>query len=1177
MLPGDGLDTLGQTGCARTGGKAFFGTKELEGIALGDITYLSYAFMLHETTDPNYGIYINIFVDLNASGEFEVANDAILVYEAIKPGNTPGPGPMTLNTWYQPVAISSPASTGNWHAAIRTFGGISVNNPGEISTWDEMMSQPYNGGTVGDLKIVNPVAGCDGAGPSDDEGTGSGFVFAIGQKNGQAYAGMSTFLDAIQLEIANEVVNVDINLTLSETFTVTGGDNQTAEAGFVFDTPLSVTLLDYQGNPVVGETVEFVASDNDGATATFPNGSTTVTNASGVASVVAVASTTEGVFNVTATADGRTATFTLTNVAQAAFTTELILPQDIGGVDDFWQVDYYDNDPVNSPLGELAMNPAGVVNPLAGFGTSSFQMLPGLGVDTAGQTGCARTGGKVFLGTPDLAGVKLKDLKAFNFALLMEETTNAEGQPTLYYPPYINIYIDLDGINGWDPAVDAILVYDTAQVPNVPGNGPHTPLTWYETVAIGPNSTGAWRAALRSFGGIPTSNTPNPAHTWSTIVALPYTSPNGTTVGDLMIVNPDPGCDATADTDDEGTALGFNIQLGQKNGGSYNNSDHHLDKISVAVDGVLAPTTFDFALFGAPATIAITAGNDQSATVDTDFATALEVEVKDASGNPVIGETVTFTAPAAGASAVLTPVDGLAVTDAAGKASVAVKANTVAGAYTVTAQIGALAPVNFSLTNTVGAAASIAITAGDDQSTPVNTAFASPLEVEVTDAFANPIQGATVTFTAPASGASAVLSAAAVTDALGKTSVTATANGTIGSYEVTASTGALTPVAFSLENTFAPSATKIVIVSGNNQHATINTAFAAPLVVKITDAAGSPIEGIPVQFAVLTRQASVTFTPADGQDVSDATGEASVNVTANGTVGSYQVVVTAGAVFSAFDLTNDPDAAVAPTDLAAVATGQTTATVTWSSTSTSADTLALYRSTDGVNFTAIAAPVHSDTSYNDTGLICGTTYTYYLKVTNVAGTDDSNTDAITTTACTELLVNGSFELAGSTAKIPSGWTLVNATFDKRICNVLHAADGTCALQFRGGAGENSMFKQVLGNVSALTAGDTLYLSGAFKSSYAAPKVTVLVKVKYASLPVQKLKLSFLTTQAAYAYAADSAALDAAPTKVIVQIKNTSAGGKQYVDDVSLTLNDATRASGAVLPPPAAPDAFRGNN
>jgi hypothetical protein len=73
----------------------------------------------------------------------------------------------------------------------------------------------------------------------------------------------------------------------------------------------------------------------------------------------------------------------------------------------------------------------------------------------------------------------------------------------------------------------------------------------------------------------------------------------------------------------------------------------------------------------------------------------------------------------------------------------------------------------------------------------------------VTDAHGNPVSGADVTFTAPASGPSATFSngGSATTGADGLASVTATANSTVGGpYQVTAETGTLTPATFSLTN-----------------------------------------------------------------------------------------------------------------------------------------------------------------------------------------------------------------------------------------------------------------------------------------------------------------------------------------------------------------------------------------
>lgn len=96
--------------------------------------------------------------------------------------------------------------------------------------------------------------------------------------------------------------------------------------------------------------------------------------------------------------------------------------------------------------------------------------------------------------------------------------------------------------------------------------------------------------------------------------------------------------------------------------------------------------------------------------------------------------------------------------------------------------------------------------AGDGQSAVIGQAFASPLQVTIKDGNQNPVVGAAVTFTPPNSGPGGsftgiLRSVTAITDATGAAvSPNFTANGTYGSYNVSASTGALAPVIFSMEN-----------------------------------------------------------------------------------------------------------------------------------------------------------------------------------------------------------------------------------------------------------------------------------------------------------------------------------------------------------------------------------------
>ncbi len=101
---------------------------------------------------------------------------------------------------------------------------------------------------------------------------------------------------------------------------------------------------------------------------------------------------------------------------------------------------------------------------------------------------------------------------------------------------------------------------------------------------------------------------------------------------------------------------------------------------------------------GAPASMAITGGNGQSAVINTAFGANLSVNVVDTYGNPAAGAPVTFTAPGSGASGSFSGPNPVS-TDGSGNAtSPPFTANDTAGAYTVTATSGA-ALANFNLTN----------------------------------------------------------------------------------------------------------------------------------------------------------------------------------------------------------------------------------------------------------------------------------------------------------------------------------------------------------------------------------------------------------------------------------------------------------------------------------------------
>ena len=149
-------------------------------------------------------------------------------------------------------------------------------------------------------------------------------------------------------------------------------------------------------------------------------------------------------------------------------------------------------------------------------------------------------------------------------------------------------------------------------------------------------------------------------------------------------------------------------------------------------------------------------------------------------------------------------------------------ANTTAGTYNISAAFAG-GSVNFAMTNTPGAAASIAVNDGDNQSATITLNFATSLSVIVKDAGGNVVPGAVVTFAAPTTGASgffgASTSTTATTNASGiATAATFKADSFAGTYSITVTFGALTTTFTSITN-LNPST--IVVNAGSGQSTTV--------------------------------------------------------------------------------------------------------------------------------------------------------------------------------------------------------------------------------------------------------------------------------------------------------------------------------------------------------------------
>jgi hypothetical protein len=334
-----------------------------------------------------------------------------------------------------------------------------------------------------------------------------------------------------------------------------------------------------------------------------------------------------------------------------------------------------------------------------------------------------------------------------------------------------------------------------------------------------------------------------------------------------------------------------------------------------------------FALTDSPAGLEATAGGPQNTNAGTAFATPLTAVVFGlASSGKLVGQpgvNVTFTAPGSGASAVFSNNASTitVATDAHGFAVASLKANATAGSYTVTASSPGLQTVKFALAN-AGPAASMAANAGStSQRTMVNTPFPNPLRVTVVDALKTPVQGVSVTFTAPAKGGSGTFSnggttISVATDASGTASAPFTANATASlSYTVTAAVPRLAPITLSLSNIGPPVSMK-ADPGSTPQSITAPSIFLpspnqVPLGVTVRDSLSDPVPGINVTFTAPASGPSLSFL-FNGKSIgtsvtvtTDASGHASSGSVQVGIPGNYIVTASASGLATVdFSITN---------------------------------------------------------------------------------------------------------------------------------------------------------------------------------------------------------------------------------------------------------------------------------
>lgn len=262
--------------------------------------------------------------------------------------------------------------------------------------------------------------------------------------------------------------------------------------------------------------------------------------------------------------------------------------------------------------------------------------------------------------------------------------------------------------------------------------------------------------------------------------------------------------------------------------------------------------------------------------------------LNDGGANPSIYPTASCNAPG-----------GLVFTDTNGLVSCDVVFGPRTGTGTFTAVLGVTHFSNpTSFTVTTGAPTTIQITQGNNQIGGPGQSLPQALVVHVTDSGGNTVVGAQVNWQVTA-GAVTLSNVIGLTDNNGDASALATLGNIGGTAQVTVTAGSASAT-FNLTVNI-PSA-GIQKVSGDQQTATINTAFTLPLTVEVVNSSGNGVAGAQVNFNVTSGSATLGSSSA----ITNSSGQASTTVTAGANAGSITITATTSTYTATFTLTAAP-------------------------------------------------------------------------------------------------------------------------------------------------------------------------------------------------------------------------------------------------------------------------------
>jgi uncharacterized protein (TIGR03437 family) len=247
-----------------------------------------------------------------------------------------------------------------------------------------------------------------------------------------------------------------------------------------------------------------------------------------------------------------------------------------------------------------------------------------------------------------------------------------------------------------------------------------------------------------------------------------------------------------------------------------------------------------------------------------------------------------------------------ALTDASGTAT----CNVVFGGRTGVGQAGAaIGQTNtpfdqflFSFNVLPGVPGGVVVSSGNNQMGNSGANLPAPLVAVVQDQAGNPLSGVNVTWSVTPVGGATLFNTRTQSDSTGRVSTNATLGSASGSVQIKVTVDGQPQIPAAVFNaTVNLNFNGFSAVSGGGQSAAVNTQFASPLIVQVTNN-GQPVSGATVTFAVASGSATVG-TP---NSTTNAQGQAQTAVTAGPNTGPVVITASLGTFSQNFNLTVAP-------------------------------------------------------------------------------------------------------------------------------------------------------------------------------------------------------------------------------------------------------------------------------